>query len=202
MKQNPKTREEVIEKYVRGKKVLDIGCVSNQVRGHYRFGSLHKYLAEKASEIVGMDINKEGVRDLKKQGFSVILGNAETFELNEKFDVIVAGELIEHLNNQGLFLENVKKHLRMGGRLILTTPNAFAAKRLIWAIGKGVPVNEEHTLWHDVKTLKQVVKRCGYEIEDFAYVYIKSQTLKSKFERFLCFKRSLRPRMVLIARKK
>ena len=35
-------------------------------------------------------------------------GDVTTVNLGKKFDVIVAGELIGHLPNQGLFLENMK----------------------------------------------------------------------------------------------
>ena len=46
--------------------------------------------------------------------------------LGRKFDVIVTGEILEHLPNQGLFLENAERHLKKKGVQILTTPNALA----------------------------------------------------------------------------
>ena len=65
-----------------------------------------------------------------------------------------------------------------------------------------IDVNEEHTLWHDKNTLCNIVKRCGFKIEKIAYTFDDHYTFKSKIEKMICFRKNVRPQMVLIARKK
>jgi 2-polyprenyl-3-methyl-5-hydroxy-6-metoxy-1,4-benzoquinol methylase len=41
------------------------------------------------------------------------------------FDVVVAGDIIEHLSNPGLMLDGIRSRLATNGRVIISTPNAF-----------------------------------------------------------------------------
>jgi len=93
----------------------------------------------------------------------IIKGNAETVKVNKKFDLVVAGEIIEHLNNAGVFLDNMASHLRKGGRIIITTPNV---KSLAYLFFKG---NCEHTCWYCKYTLKELVERHGFKVEKIRF---------------------------------
>ena len=197
-----KTREKIIERYVLNKTALDIGCVSNQKKGHFQFGRLHEFLRKKCSSVKGLDINRKGVEQLRRNGYDIIFGNAETFNIPEKFDVIVAGEIIEHLENQGAFLRTAWRHLKKEGKIIITTPNSFALRTFLRNVLGVLEVNKEHTLWHDKNTLTRLVERCGFKVEKIAFTFDDTYKLKSKIEQLLCFKKSLRPQMVMIARKK
>lgn len=51
-------------------------------------------------------------------------GNVETFQIpDEKFDVIVSFQVIEHLYKPESMVTQVRHHLRAGGLFIFTTPN-------------------------------------------------------------------------------
>jgi 2-polyprenyl-3-methyl-5-hydroxy-6-metoxy-1,4-benzoquinol methylase len=196
----------IIKEYVKDKSVLDIGCVSNHKKRHWNFGKLHKFLVKYSKKVVGLDINKEGVKQLSAEGYNIIYGNAENFKLNEKFDVIVAGELIEHLNNQGLFLENCYNHLKENGYLLLTTPNVFGIRRIISAIFRCLTlsefkVNPEHTLWHDKNTLIQICKRFKFKNIKICYYLSDYGSLKANLERIFFPLKILRPQLILIAQK-
>lgn len=118
-----KDRIEWIVEHIRGKDVLDIGCVGESYTcGHSRW--LHGILRKYARFVMGIDNNFDGVMRLREKGYNCVFANAENFSLPYKFDVVVASEVIEHLCNPGLFLDCVKRHLRPNGYLILTTPNA------------------------------------------------------------------------------
>ena len=71
-----------------------------------------------------MDYEADEIEKLKAAGYNVVSADATHFDLQQKFDAIVAGELIEHLSNPGLFLDCSSRHLQNNGLLILTTPNA------------------------------------------------------------------------------
>jgi len=58
-----------------------------------------------------------------QSGFNVVVGDAETLDMDGKYDYVVAGELIEHLLNPGAFLAAAKGWIAEGGTLIITTPN-------------------------------------------------------------------------------
>jgi SAM-dependent methyltransferase len=55
---------------------------------------------------------------------NLIQGNAENFNLGqERFDLVVSFQVIEHLYNPGAMLDNVRAHLKPGGLFLVTTPN-------------------------------------------------------------------------------
>ena len=114
--------------------MLDLGVVDARVsRGNaeQRFDRSGKILffqlAEINPNIVGLDLDEEGVEALKKRGYNAVCGDVHKVDLDRKFDTIIAGEIIEHLDNPGQFLRNMFRHLKPGGRLVVSTPNPFYA---------------------------------------------------------------------------
>lgn len=143
------------------KTVLDVGCAGCS---EPRF-QLHDYVVScKPKHVLGIDTNKEMVLLAKKTKRNVIYGNAENFKLDKKFDIILVADVIEHLDNQGLFLENVKRNMRKDSRIIITTPNIFCPVRFILRTP-----SEEHILNHSKDTLVQLLKKHNYIIENFYY---------------------------------
>ena len=160
-----------ILKYVKGKKVLDLGCVQHSSEKANAEDWLHKILAKHASYILGVDILEDEVKKLRDMGYNVVAADVEKMDLPEKdFDVIVAGELIEHLSNPGLFLENCRKHLRDGGLLIITTPNPFCFLFVRKSIVNNLKINPEHVAWYDEITLKQLLERYKFEPVEIKYL--------------------------------
>jgi 2-polyprenyl-3-methyl-5-hydroxy-6-metoxy-1,4-benzoquinol methylase len=117
-------RSSFIAEIARGKRVLDIGCVNHSLSTRQAGHWLHGLLRGQAAYLVGLDCEKEPVECLKQEGYNVVCADATDFKLEEQFDLVVAGEIIEHLTCPGKLLDCVKRHLAPGGKLILTCPNA------------------------------------------------------------------------------
>ena len=153
--------------YIKNKDVLDVGCVEHDInRMHKERIWVHDFLREHTKHVTGIDILKEDVKILQKQGYDVYCQSAESFTFKKKFDVIFAGELIEHLSNPGLFLQQCKKHLKEKGKLIITTPNAFSLKRIVETIIKynnNPTVNKEHTTWFSPTVLIEICRRYNFK---------------------------------------
>lgn len=123
-------RVEYLKQLATGKKVLDVGVVDHVVGQRHSPDWLFGGLSSVAAKIVGVDILPEAVETLKKEGYSVLVWDITKQPLDEKFDLIVVGEVIEHLGNPGALFESASKMLAHGGRLVLTTPNPYYLARV------------------------------------------------------------------------
>src|SRR5712692_10311585 len=122
-------RVDAILKWVHGDMILDVGCAGqadDDRSWEIEIASrewVHGRLGERFRRVLGIDISEKHLAALRIRGFhDLSLQSAETFEFAERFDTIVAGEIIEHLANPGAFLARARDHLAEGGRIVLTTP--------------------------------------------------------------------------------
>ena len=162
-------RTDTMLEWIKGPDVLDVGCTGHVIEIGSR-NWLHGRLRERFPGVAGVDISQENVENLRKAGFiNLYVQSAESFELPDRFDTIVAGELIEHLANPGLFLRQARAHLKPGGRVVLTTPNPFSLLFISYALLKFPKTceNLQHTCWFCPQTIKELVERCGLRIEHF-----------------------------------
>ncbi len=110
-------RLETIKSICKGKRVLHLGCTNYPYTQDAIDNDmlLHFDLEKEASDIYGFDYDQPGIDILSSHGsknlFQADLEHLEDVPLEETFDVIVAGEMIEHLNNQGLFLNGIKRFM-------------------------------------------------------------------------------------------
>jgi 2-polyprenyl-3-methyl-5-hydroxy-6-metoxy-1,4-benzoquinol methylase len=164
-----------VEAKCRGKDVLDIGCVNHTLNVTERPDWLHGRIAAVAKSVLGLDNEKEAVEELNRRGYNMVVGDAETFDLRDRrpggFEVIVAGEIIEHLTNPGAFLENLRRHLAPGGIIVLTTPNAYGFMYFLEVLLLGQEtLNDDHTMTFSRKQLYRFLEKCGFGVAEFHYV--------------------------------
>lgn len=166
-------------------RVLDLGCARHDVERRAR-GDLHAHLVERIDgEVVGVDYVADAVEAMRNEGYDVRMADAQGFHLNETFDVVVAGDLIEHLSRPGAMLDSVHNHLHADGRFIASTPNAWCWYFIAQTLRGHVHCNEEHTCWYDARTLRQLIERHGFTT-DIEYVTnipesIMQHTLRAMF---------------------
>ncbi len=174
-------RYDVVRPLIHGESVLDLGCASRYGRSDW----LHGLLAKDFSELVGIDINQTTVEKLQAEGFDVRLADARNFDLGRQFDAVFAGELIEHLDDVRGFLANIRRHLRTGGQLILTTPNAFYVGNFVYRWGGHGQVHPEHTCWYCEDTLRHVLEINGFSKVEISFAGHTSPTPLRKAATFL-----------------
>jgi 2-polyprenyl-3-methyl-5-hydroxy-6-metoxy-1,4-benzoquinol methylase len=154
---------------IRGPDVLHVGCVGE---GGGKF-LLHSALCENLTgcNVWGVDINADGVGELRARGFEVLVEDAERMELQRQFDTIFAGELIEHLANPGRFLDCCRAMLKPQGRVVLSTPNPFSVEHAAMYVKNfRRAFNGGHVLWMCPQTLEQIAGRCGFRLAELVFV--------------------------------
>lgn len=165
-----KNKAKLIEELVKSTDVvLDVGFWGQGVNVNSS-NWVHNLLKKCAKDVYGLDINFDSPKFLSPEKYKK--GNAENFDFNTEFDVIFAGDLIEHLSNPGLFLLSCARNLKKGGRLIITTPNCFNLFHLAEKIVKSEPtVNPDHICYFNYKTLKQLLIKNGWEPVETGFLY-------------------------------
>lgn len=139
---------------------------------------LHFAIASQAEELHGLDFDQEGIDALARCGITNLYrGDLETLDevpIEQTFDVIVGGEIIEHLNNPGLFLNGIQRFMTSESKLVITTINAYGALRyFVYGLrgkgGKAEPVHPDHVAYYSYSTLKLLVERAGLVMDDFCF---------------------------------
>jgi len=143
--------------------VLDIGGARELYNGE----SLHRKLADQSKTCIGIDIDQTTIAEFSE--YDIRYANAETFDIDEIFDIAVAGELIEHLDNPGLMLKRVREHLRPGGKLVLTTPYPWTFLRIRQAITGEPFVVPDHVSWYCPKTIENLLNRYGFDVVETTF---------------------------------
>ena len=158
----------------RDKRVLDIGCVAHD---EARLGGdewLHGHLARAASECVGVDILEEGVAAVNAAGFDAIAHDLTDGlgPLAERgpFDVIVAGELIEHVPDLDMVFRVAAEGLAPDGELILTTPNPYSPQRVRAGQLGIVWENVDHVSYLFPSGIAELAERRGLVLSEAATV--------------------------------
>jgi len=148
--------------------VLDVGFLGQGIKENDQRWP-HFIIKKFAKDVYGIDLE---ISPEYKQNPHYLEASAENFSFPVKFDVIFAGDLIEHLSNPGLFLDCCKKHLKPNGKLILTTPNTFNLFNLTEKLSKREPtVNPDHTFYFNSKTLTKLLEKNGIKKSEVNFLY-------------------------------
>lgn len=112
-----------------GRRVLDVGCRAGELTRSYLEGN----------RVVGLDVDRDALAEAAGLGIETVWADAQRrlpFR-DETFDVVVAGEVLEHLADPRAFIDEAFRVLRPGGTLVGSIPNAFRLKnRLRFLVGR------------------------------------------------------------------
>ena len=83
-----------------------------------------------------------------------------------------------------LFLDSCKRNLKLNGRLIITTPNAFSLFSIVEKLFKKEPsVNSNHTVYFNFVVLKKLLEKNNWKIVESAYLDDAWPKYKQSFKR-------------------
>jgi 2-polyprenyl-3-methyl-5-hydroxy-6-metoxy-1,4-benzoquinol methylase len=146
-----------------GMRVLDLGCGE---------GAFAAELLRAGADVLAVDVAEEPLRraraahpELRTQ---LIDGEAE-WELDDaSFDVVWAGEVIEHVADTARWLSELRRVLRSGGRLLLSTPQLgrtqlFAAALSERAFAARFSPLGDHLRHYSEATLTELISSFGFE---------------------------------------
>jgi len=129
-------RAELFRRYVGGpgRRVLDIGC---------RYGALTRAYLE-GNHVVGIDVDRLALDEAARMGIETQWADAEEglpFE-DASFDVVVAGELLEHVRDPVALVGGARRVLRPDGTFVGSVPNGFRLKNRLRFLAGRKPEND------------------------------------------------------------
>jgi methionine biosynthesis protein MetW len=181
-----KMRDMVDNLNLESKNILDIGCYD---------GTFLNSIKNRRNNFFGLEASDWGVKECHQKNINV----QQFFFDDEKklpfednfFDLVIAGEIIEHIYDTDFFLEEISRVLRKQGKLLISTPNiASFGRRLLLFVGKNpiieISPNESdssgHIRYFTFDTLRALLKKHNFSTIKFqsdCVNFSKSGLLKS-----------------------
>jgi 2-polyprenyl-3-methyl-5-hydroxy-6-metoxy-1,4-benzoquinol methylase len=155
-----------ISAFVRDRSVLDIGAVGHVVERSATEDFKHAFIKKIASRLVGIDILEEPVNHLKSLGYDVrMLDATSDLDMGERFERIVIGDVIEHVDDPVKLLKFAARHLAPGGSILCTTPNPFYIGYMVEMFRHGMVIeNAEHVNFIIPSNALEIANRAGVNL--------------------------------------
>lgn len=132
----------------------------------------------------GLDINAELIEYIQdKFGWANLVAHDATGEaiFGERFSLIYAGSVVEHVSDVGRFMNFCASSLKPGGVLIMSTPNPhsweFIKRMRLFAT---VPMNFEHTAFITPTAINEHCRRSGFIFEKSYYLCGRSRAKRMR----------------------
>lgn len=154
-----------------GQTVLHIGCYEHSDKYMQSPDWKHRRMAAVAKRMVGLDINEAGVTAMREQGFEAVCADATSeVDLGDRFDRVIIGDVIEHVGDAQGLLAFGARHLKPGGKMIISTPNPFfiGHVRKAWR-SRPMIANFEHVSWVSESNMLELARRTGLELSRIRY---------------------------------
>jgi 2-polyprenyl-3-methyl-5-hydroxy-6-metoxy-1,4-benzoquinol methylase len=150
------------------KTVLELGCAT---------GYVSKMLKENGCSVAGIELDPEAAETARQYCDAVIVADLNNPEIlagmNQKFDCILCGDILEHLLEPDKILLQCKSLLVENGFILVSLPNiAYWRMRLDLLLGRfnyqdtGL-LDRTHLRFFTVNSFKKLILDCGYRLSEF-----------------------------------
>jgi 2-polyprenyl-3-methyl-5-hydroxy-6-metoxy-1,4-benzoquinol methylase len=144
-----------------GQRVLDLGCGS---------GEFTSSLAAAGAQVIGAEVAETAIlaaQRLHPDGdFRLVPFDGELPFDDDAFELVWASEVIEHVADTHLWLNEVRRVLRPGGRLLITTPSHGRLRLLRDGIERYSPPLGDHLHLYTRRSLSGVLHDLGFDTID------------------------------------
>lgn len=124
----------------------------------------HRHIVNASKKCLGVDILEPLVKKLNNSGFNVVCADATSnSDLGERFEVVVVGDVIEHVNDPVALVKFCARHLKdANSRIYISTPNPFfdSWREMLKHDGTFI-ANFEHTSWITPTNMVEIATRAG-----------------------------------------
>lgn len=139
--------------YRSSNRLLDVG---------FGAGTLLQAAAGQGWDAQGVEVSRPAYEHVRDLGFRVFLGElAQAQYPNNHFDVVVASEILEHLPQPRLFLQEVARILRPGGLFWATTPHGRGLSYRLIGLKWSVVSPPEHLQVFSTTGLRRLLGQAG-----------------------------------------
>jgi 2-polyprenyl-6-hydroxyphenyl methylase/3-demethylubiquinone-9 3-methyltransferase len=143
-------------------RVLDVGCGEAQITAE---------LARAGFDVVGVDVAEEPLRRARRRHPQLdvrLVGESEWALADASFDAVFSGETIEHVRDTIGWLSEVRRVLRSGGSLLLSTPAHGPLSMLATALSPRAFAHRfdprsDHLRFYSARTLARLLADFGFE---------------------------------------
>ena len=89
--------------------------------------------------------------------------------MKQKFDVILLADVVEHIFNPGLVLQEAKKLLNPEGEIIISVPNSFGIVRFIKSFFRYEQVHPDHLAYYSSGTIETLARKLDFRVSEIAW---------------------------------
>lgn len=144
-----------------GMKVLEVGCATGDF--------LNVLKEERASEVVGLELNRAAAEQAIVKGLNVVIESVEEHSAknDSSYDLVCSFQVLEHISEIKSFLDAQISCLRKGGKLIICVPNNDSFIK--WEQGGALNFPPHHMGWWGRKSLESLSSIFNIELNEIIY---------------------------------
>jgi 2-polyprenyl-3-methyl-5-hydroxy-6-metoxy-1,4-benzoquinol methylase len=156
------------------KSVLDVGCST---------GFITKILVERGCDVIGIEVDPEAAKVAERWAERVVVGNIDDGEVwnyvkDESFDVVLLGDVLEHLRDPLLSLREAVRKVKPSGFVVTSLPNvAHGDMRMSLMQGRfryadtGL-LDRTHTKFFTLESARELLTQAGLLVVDTKRVVV------------------------------
>jgi 2-polyprenyl-3-methyl-5-hydroxy-6-metoxy-1,4-benzoquinol methylase len=149
-----------------GRDVLELGCAAGEVT--------RRLTETRGCRVTAVEVVPDDAERARPHCRTLVVGDLESpatlDAIGGQYDVILAGDVLEHLRRPDLLLTRLQSRLKPSGSWVISVPNVAhwsVRKELLLGRFDYTPrgiMDASHLRWFTVRTLSALLERCGYRI--------------------------------------